>query len=185
MLFDTLAYTRGESSMLNFGEGRIKDYAMIPAIERRLMRGMKQAEGYEKEMLLHLVPDRVGAVIEPSRYDRKEIKNKALQELLTSDMVDASYAHDRNLTGDVVKAGILSRTGFSPYNFSVYPDTGQVGELLEKKRHVETDESLNYKLYQKRNSSPYLYMNSFKAQTIIRDYEVNEQRKKDWTERLW
>jgi hypothetical protein len=176
MLFDTMSHIRGNASLLDFGEYSGKGFGMIPATERRLMRDLQQSQGREREMLLDMVPNRLGAVIAPGRYDRGDIVNKAEQEFYDSKFADVSYALDGNLPGEMVKAALLQRTSFSPYNFNMFPDVTQVGEIINESHNLDTVPAMNYQMNHVREASTYMYMNSFKAKTVIRQYD-KEKRK--------
>ena len=173
---DTLAYMKGEQSMLGFTEGNPMNYLGFPPLERRLLRDMRLTRGKDKEALLQLLPDRLGEIVSPSRYDHEAVKEQALRQFRASDLSRDSIAADPELPFPAVQAAAVQKAGFSPYNFGVYPQLAQVGEML-----IESEETgvnypaVDYRLREQLGNGSYTYMNAHKATQVIRQHD-------DWTD---
>jgi len=169
---DTMAYIRGEQSMLGYPEEQPMNYLGFPPLERRLLRDMRRLRGGEKEALLALLPDRLGQIVSPSRYHGDAVKEEALKEYHASELAQSELGQQSDVPFPAVQAAVIQKTGFSPYNFGVYPQMAQVGQILLEEEDSETNyPAVDYRMRKEFGGNPYTYMNAFKAVQVIRQHD--------------
>lgn len=179
MLMDTLAYQRGEASALGFAEGRKSRRLGMPNIERKLYSQMKDLPESEKAVVLELLPERIAHSVQPTQ-NFEGIKNRALSELANSGAARIEYSRNNQIPTEILNAAFVDRSGFNPYNYNIFPQMTQMGQLVNERYGDRNFEAKDFeRKFSLGNKAYETSMNSQKAHVIVNQYSKDQTE--SWT----